>query len=40
MEGGPEVANLELRHELMVAKMEAACAREERDLLQTHLESS
>ena len=30
----------QLQQELVVAKLEAACAREERELLETHLETS
>ena len=39
-EGTQELLTLELQHELAVAKMEAAFAKEERDLLETHLEAS
>lgn len=35
-----EIESLQLQHELMIAKMEAACAREERELLETHLETN
>ncbi len=35
-----ELTNLELQHELILAKMEAACSKEEGQLLETQLETS
>ena len=35
-----ELTQLELQHEVILAKMETACAIEQQNLLQSHLESS